>query len=361
MNIATTYTYTTVGIKTLSVSVDVHISAGLPGFYIVGMAETAVRESRERVRSAILSSGFTFPQRRITVNLAPADLPKQGGGFDLPIALAILLATGEVVDRRAEPLAFVGELSLQGELRKSAALLPLALASSRDGLRLIHPGHKPDEMHLVPPNSCLVASSLLEACRFLEQECDLYPAAAPAQKGSRDEKKDLADVLGQQAAKKALEIAAAGGHNLLLCGPPGAGKSMLAERFPGILPQLSPEQAKDVAVIHSIAGQPRSNPFEPPIRSPHHTASGPALVGGGASPVPGEITLAHEGVLFLDEFPEFAPKVLQALREPLETGEIRIARAARRISYPAKFSIFAGYPSKPPASNQKKLNVQFAP
>lgn len=341
MKTATTTTYGIQGIRARRVGVDAHISGGLPAFNIVGLAETIVRESRERVRSAIINSGFDFPAKRITLNLSPADLPKQGGGYDLPIALAILIASGQIRSPE-QPLAFWGELSLDGECRPSRGLFPLLIQAEQDELRLIHPPTAEADHQLVSNDCHLALSHLRDVCSLIERKLNLAevkPRRLPAQTTNKPSG-DLREVRGQTEAKAAMEIAAAGGHNILLVGSPGSGKSMLAQRMPGLLPQLALEDAREVASIHSVCNLARAS-FEPPIRMPHHTASAAALVGGGAPPAPGEITLAHRGVLFLDEFPEFAPKVLQALREPLENGEISVSRASGRQVYPANFQLVA--------------------
>ncbi len=342
MKTATTQTYGIQGIRARPVSVDAHISGGLPAFNIVGLAETIVRESRERVRSAILNSGFEFPNKRITLNLSPADLPKQGGGYDLPIALALLIASGQVNCRQSN-LAFCGELSLEGECRPLRGLFPLLLRAEQDHVRLVHPPDRAHHQGLVDESCHEAANNLLEACAILEgkRRSSQTTAHPPCETQVQSTQLDLMDICGQAEAKAALEIAAAGGHNILLVGCPGSGKSMLAQRLPGLLPQLNMQDAREVASIHSVCGSHRTQPTEPPIRSPHHTASAAALVGGGAPPMPGEITLAHRGVLFLDEFPEFAPKVLQAMREPLENGEISVSRSSGREVYPASFQLVA--------------------
>ncbi|MDE2150660.1 MAG: YifB family Mg chelatase-like AAA ATPase [Gammaproteobacteria bacterium] len=331
------------GLQADLVRVEVHLAPGLPGLSIVGLPEAAVREARDRVRAAIVNSGYQFPMRRITVNLAPADLPKEGGRFDLPIALGVLAASGQVP---AEPLAcleVIGELSLSGEVRPVAGALPAALRCAEAGHELLVPLANAAEAQLARTATVRVARHVSELGARLHQglpEPAPPRASAPA---AAMPAADLAEVRGQPQAKRALEIAAAGGHSLLMIGPPGAGKSMLAQRLPGLLPPLTEDEAIEVAAIASLA--PGGFRIEHwgmrPFRSPHHTASGVALVGGGTSPRPGEITLAHAGVLFLDELPEFDRRVLEVLREPLESGRITISRAARQVDFPAAFQLVA--------------------
>ncbi len=329
------------GLAAPLITVEVHAANGLPGLTLVGLPDTEVREARDRVRAAILNSGFEFPNRRLTINLAPADLPKESGRFDLPIALGILAASGQLPADRLAGYEFAGELSLSGELRPVRGALAMMLQASQDGRCFILPVASAEEASLCGQANLLAARSLLEVCAHLN---GAQPLAAPEPKppGTAIGFPDLADVRGQHQARRALEIAAAGRHSLLLCGPPGTGKSMLAARLPGLLPPLSEDEARESAAILSLTGQ-----FDPArygarvYRSPHHTASAPALVGGGNPPRPGEISLAHHGVLFLDELPEFERKVLETLREPLESGRIHIARAARHADYPAAFQLVA--------------------
>ncbi len=329
------------------VTVEVHLANGLPSFTLVGLADTEVKEARERVRAALQNSGLDFPSnKRITVNLAPADLPKESGRFDLPIALGILAAAGHIDAAKLAPYEFAGELSLAGDLRPVRGALAMALAARQDGAarRLVLPQASAGEAALVDGLQPLAASHLLDVVRMLLPGAAAEPlpvARAPAVP-TAGAAIDLIDVKGQTAAKRALEVAAAGGHSVLLVGPPGSGKSMLAQRFVGLLPALTEEQALASAAVLSLAGA-----FDPArwrervLRAPHHSASAAALVGGGSPPRPGEISLAHQGVLFLDEWPEFPRAALEALREPLETGRITISRAARQAEFPARFQLVA--------------------
>ena len=328
-----------VGIQAPEVIVEVHLGPGLPTFAVVGLPDAEVREAKDRVRAALNHARFEFPARRITVNLAPADLPKDSSRLDLPIALGILAASGQIPSARLAEHEFAGELSLTGALRPVRGALAMALATG--GRPFVLPAENAAEAALSGHAAILSAGSLLEVCAYLQGAGTLQAfvrSAAPSPSCSTD----LADVKGQSQAKRALEIAAAGGHSLLMIGPPGAGKSMLAARLAGLLPALDAEEALEVAAIQSIAGN-----FLPahwglrPYRAPHHTASAVALVGGGGNPRPGEISLAHHGVLFLDELPEFPRAVLEALREPLETGSVSIARAARQVRFPARFQLIA--------------------
>lgn len=339
MSLAVVRSRALVGIRAPEVTVEVHLGPGLPTFTIVGLPDAEVREAKDRVRAALNHARFEFPARRITVNLAPADLPKDSSRLDLPIALGILAASGQVP---AAPLAgheFAGELSLTGELRPVRGALAMALASR--GRAFVLPAQNAPEAALSGATAILPARSLLEVCAHLRGEASIarYSGETPKQ---AENYPDLAEVKGQAHAKRALEVAAAGGHSFLMIGPPGAGKSMLAARFPGLLPRLDENEALEVAAIHSAAGG-----FDPsqwgqrPYRSPHHTASAVALVGGGGNPRPGEISLAHHGVLFLDELPEYPRSVLETLREPLETGTVSIARAARQARFPARFQLVA--------------------
>ncbi|NWN92833.1 YifB family Mg chelatase-like AAA ATPase [Marinobacter adhaerens] len=356
--LAVVHSRASIGVSAPEVTVEVHLSGGLPALSIVGLPETGVRESRERVRSALLNAGFEFPARRITINLAPADLPKEGGRFDLPIALGILAASGQIPAESLASYEFLGELSLDGALRPLKGVLPAVLAARKQGRRLLIPLGNAEEAALASDDDVLATGHIQAVCEHLCGRARLVPVArTPADATADTGQPDLADVRGQSVPRRALEVAAAGAHNLLFFGPPGTGKSMLASRLPGILPGLSDDHAMEVASVHSVAGLPvgEGGWRQPPFRSPHHTASAVALVGGGSSPRPGEISLAHRGVLFLDELPEFERRVLEVLREPMETGEISISRAARQVVFPARFQVigamnpcpcgYSGHPS----------------
>jgi magnesium chelatase family protein len=341
MSIAVVYSRAQVGIHAPLVTIEVHLSNGLPGLNIVGLPEAAVKESKDRVRSAILNSRFEFPLRRITINLAPADLPKDGGRFDLPIALGVLAASGQIPGNLLERHEFLGELALTGEMRPVRGVLPVALCARDAERSLVVPRDNADEAGLVSNVTVLPARHLLEICAHLTDTQPLTPHSYRDGQTPVGDGLDMADVKSQHHAKRALEIAAAGFHHLLFIGPPGTGKSMLARRLPGILPPMTEEEALESAAVISISAQGfQSEQWKQrPFRSPHHTASGVALVGGGSQPRPGEISLAHHGVLFLDELPEFNRHVLEVLREPLEAGVITVSRAAQQADFPARFQL----------------------
>jgi magnesium chelatase family protein len=341
--LATVYSRTQFGMEAPEVTIDVHLSAGLPSWSIVGLPEAAVKESRDRVRSAVVNSGFEWPPGRVTVNLAPADLPKEGGRFDLPIALCLLAADGRLVPASLSPYELYGELALGGELRGVPALLPAVVRAATEQRPVILPRANAREVQVAAGARMIAAANLSEVIAHLRGErplpCLEVERAACADVGYPD----LADVRGQPEACRALEIAAAGGHSVLFVGPPGAGKSLLANRLPGILPPLSAAEALETALVASAshAGFRPEAWGRRPFRAPHHTSSAIALVGGGSPPAPGEISLAHHGVLFLDELPEFDREALEALREPLEAGRIVISRAARQAEFPARFQLVA--------------------
>jgi len=341
MSLAVLKSRALVGLQAPEVCVEVHLANGLPAFTLVGLPDVEVREARDRVRAALQTGQFEFPQRRITVNLAPADLPKEGGCFDLPIALGILAASGQIPGDKLGAFEFAGELSLTGELRPVRGALALARQAANSGRTLILPAVNAAEAALVKGVTILPAASLLAVVAHLCGHTLIAPYAgealfhAPAYP-------DLADVKGQVQARRTLEVAASGQHSLLFYGPPGTGKSMLAQRLPGLLPPMDDDEALESAAVHSVEGGFRPERWRlRPMRAPHHSASAAALVGGGSTPRPGEISLAHNGVLFLDELPEFDRRVLEALREPLETGHITISRAARRAEFPARFQLVA--------------------
>ncbi|SEG78733.1 YifB family Mg chelatase-like AAA ATPase [Marinobacterium lutimaris] len=343
MSLAIIHTRAQLGVEAPAVSVEVHLSGGLPSLSIVGLPETAVKESRERVRSALITAGFDFPQRRITINLAPADLPKEGGRYDLAIALGILLASGQLKSDWLDQFEVIGELALSGTVRPVTGVLPAAVACASAGRKLIVPARNAEEALMTGEVQVLATEHLLALTQLLgSKELPEMPTQAQLPPLSADVP-DLCDVRGQLQARRALEVAAAGAHNLLFSGPPGSGKSMLASRLPGLLPPMARNEALGVAAIHSVAGLPVELACAGvrPFRAPHHTASAVALVGGGGRPRPGEISLAHQGVLFLDELPEFPRRVLEVMREPMESGEILISRAARSTHYPARFQLVA--------------------
>src|SRR5689334_12772811 len=342
MTVATVASRALSGVQAPEVTVEVHLGPGLPAFHIVGLPETEVREARDRVRAALNHAHFEFPARRITVNLAPAELPKDSSRFDLPIALGILAASGQLEPQALDGQEFAGELSLTGELRPVRGALAMALSARSAGRAFVLPEGNAPQAALAQGARILPARSLLEVVGHLTNEARLAPycGETPVMRGGYA---DFSDVKGQQQAKRALEVAAAGGHSVLMIGPPGTGKSMLALRFPGILAPMSEADALEVAAVHSVSahGFDATRWGERPFRAPHHSASTAALVGGGHLPRPGEISLAHHGVLFLDELPEFDRDVLEALREPIETGRVAISRAARQVEFPARFQLIA--------------------
>ena len=340
MSFAQVYTRSVVGLNAPSVMVEVHLSQGLPAVTMVGLPEAAVRESKDRVRSAIINSGFQFPNRRLTINLAPADLPKDGARLDLPIAIGILAASGQIDETVLAQYEFIGELALNGDLRGIAGALAVSRALKAEQRILIVPKDNADEAVKVDGVKVLQADTLKAVCQHLMNEQQLSQAEHKASYQSANYQLDLADVKGQHQARRALEIAAAGGHSLLFCGSPGTGKTLMASRLPTILPPLNDHEALEVASIYSIANSDYDYGTRP-FRQVHHTTSAVALVGGGSSPKPGEITLANRGVLFLDEIPEFDRKVLEVLRQPIENKEIVISRANSQVRFPANFQLVA--------------------
>ena len=331
------------GLKAYLVTVEVHIAGGLPGFAITGLPAASVRESKDRVRAALQTSGFEVPSRRVTVHLGPSDVPKHGGRFDLPIALGVVKALHDSTWPAAQDCEFLGELALNGELRPITGALPAVIAAREDGHSVVLPAGNAAEAALVENAEVYTATTLIEVVEYLDGKRVLPRVAHTPYSDAPLTAADLSDVRGQAAAKRALLVAAAGGHNMLMVGPPGSGKSMLAERLSGLLPPLLPTEMLKVASIASIAGDPAAARLTllPPFRAPHHTSSAQALVGGGGRPRPGEISLAHRGVLFLDELPEFPRAALEALREPLESGIARISRVHEQLTFPAEFQLVA--------------------
>lgn len=360
MSLALVYSRALSGMEAPLVEVEAHLANGLPQFNIVGLPDTEVKESRDRVRAAILQSGFDFPAAKITVNLAPADLPKESGRFDLPIALGVLAASGQILQDKLAQYEFAGELALSGALRPVRGALAMAWRGAQSGRSFVLPKQNAEQAAAMDSIAVFGAETLGQVAAHLNGVEPLAQTAVPAKECPSENPKlpDMRDVKGQHTARLALEIAAAGGHSLLMIGPPGTGKSMLAQRLPGILPPLTDEELVSVWALQSLLPQHgQSLSSLRPFRNPHHSASAVALVGGGSDPRPGEISLAHNGILFLDELPEFDRKVLEVLREPLESGEIHISRAARQATYPARFQLVAamnpcpcgylGHPSKP--------------
>lgn len=357
MSLSKVLTRAALGVEAPLVTVEAHLSNGLPALTLVGLPETTVKEARERVRSAIINSGFNFPAKRITINLAPADLPKEGGRYDLPIAVAILAASEQLPADKLPHYEFLGELALNGALCGVQGAIPAAMAAQQAGRQLVLAVENQQDVGLIQQGESLVGNHLLEICAFLHNKATL-PIACCERLEQQEVQEDLSDIIGQEQGRRALEITAAGGHNLLLIGPPGTGKTMLATRLPGIMPPLSDREALECAAIASLVdrGALHKQWRKRPFRAPHHSASLYALIGGGALPRPGEISLAHNGVLFLDELPEYERKVLDSLREPIESGEITISRTRAKVNYPARFQLVAAMNPSPTGHYQGNHN-----
>lgn len=359
MTLAIVYTRASIGMDAPLVTVEAHISNGLPGLTLVGLPETAVKEARDRVRSALINSGFEYPTKKMTVNLAPADLPKESGRYDLAIAVAILASSGQIPHETLNQYEFLGELALSGHIRYVSGAIPAAQSALKQRRELILSIENQHQLNLLPDNSVHLAISLLELCHFLHGKQSLMTnQQLHTPPFVYEYKNDINDIIGQEQGKRALEICAAGGHNLLLLGPPGTGKTMLASRLMTLLPPLTPQEALEVASLHSLNETTKENLDWPvrPFRAPHHSASIAALIGGGSLPKPGEISLAHHGILFLDELPEFSRSVLDSLREPLESRKISISRAKAKVCYPANFQLIAALNPSPTGHYKGEMN-----